>query len=100
MERQRGTQLVFLNDCLTVPQVEQLLHAGVSDVIATSQAIDDNLAKEFAVLFYRSLGDGASIDTAFHEASAAVRTIRGNRTRGLYVLEVDGKPAPQAARAV
>ena len=70
--RQRGMRLVFLNGCSTEAQVQRLLEAGVAGVIATSQAIDDAAAVEFAARFYRALGVGAGIRRAFNEAAAAV----------------------------
>lgn len=59
--QQTGLELVFLNGCATQNQAQGLLDANVSTVIATSQAIDDRVAAEFASRFYRSLAGGASI---------------------------------------
>ena len=80
--QQRGLELVFLNGCSTQPQVQALLEAGVSAVVATSQAIDDAVATEFAGRFYRGLGSGATVRVAYNEAAAAARTGRGS-TRDL-----------------
>ncbi len=75
---QRGLRLVFLNGCATEPQAQGLTDAGVAAVLVTSQAIDDQVALEFAGHFYAGLGGGASIETAYAEAKAAVATCRGS----------------------
>ncbi len=81
---QRGLDLVFLNGCSTRGQVMGLLDAGVSAVIATSQAIADGAATEFSTRFYNGLASGATLRTAFNEAQEAVRTRCGEDTRGAY----------------
>lgn len=79
--QQRALQLVFLNGCSTAPQVQGLLDANVSAVLATSQAIADEVATEFATHFYASLAGGASMDAAYHDAKAAIATTRGATLR-------------------
>jgi hypothetical protein len=59
---QRGLKLVFLNGCSTLPQVDLLLGAGVPAVIATSRAINDAVARDFAVAFYEALTVGREAD--------------------------------------
>ena len=58
--QQRGLELVFLNGCSTQQQVQGLLYANVSVVIATSRAIEDQVAMQFSKLFYQGLAGGAS----------------------------------------
>src|SRR5262249_3413524 len=53
--RKGGLRLVFLNGCSTQPQVDDLLRAGVSAVVATARPIDDDAACRFAEGFYRKL---------------------------------------------
>ena len=84
LRQQHSLQLVFLNGCSTGPQVKGLLEAGVAAVIATSQAIRDEVATEFAARFYKALGAGATIRRAFDEAAAAVTTARGGMTRAFF----------------
>lgn len=88
LAQQRAPRLVFLNGCSTQDQAQGLLDAGVSVVIATSQAIDDGVATDFAVLFYQGLIGGAKVRTAFEEAGAGVQfkrgSARGGGTRHLY----------------
>ena len=58
--QQTGLELVFLNGCSTQAQAQGLLDAGVPGVIATSQAVDDSVATEFAGRFYRGVAGGAT----------------------------------------
>ena len=53
--QQRGLVLVFLNGCSTEPQVRRLRDAGVKAVVATTHAIQDVVAAEFAAAFYAEL---------------------------------------------
>ena len=84
LRRQTALQLVFLNGCSTEPQVRGLLDAGVPAVIATSRRIDDEVAMQFAERFYKGLGSGADVATAYHEAEAAVQARKGDTVRGVY----------------
>jgi hypothetical protein len=70
-------QLVFLNGCATLKQVDLLLEAGVGAVIATSVPIEDKAATEFAEQFYFALAGGASIQKAFDTAKAFIATRYG-----------------------
>ncbi|MEZ4883583.1 MAG: CHAT domain-containing protein [Chitinophagales bacterium] len=67
---QENLQLVFLNGCSTKGQVEGLLNAGITKVIATDRSIEDQLATDFAVAFYQSLIGGNNIEVAFKDAKA------------------------------
>jgi hypothetical protein len=73
---QRGLKLVYLNGCSTLPQVDLLRNAGVPAVIATSRAINDLVARDFAIAFYEALttgrgGDGVRPDQTIAEAFAS-----------------------------
>ncbi len=85
---QKGLQLVFLNACSTEPQVEDLINANVSAVVATSRQIDENIAAFLSLCFYRSLGAGKGILKAFKEATAAVRMRYGDERSKYYKKEV------------
>jgi WD40 repeat protein len=78
---QRSLQLVFLNGCSTQPQVEGLLDSGVPAVIATSESIADAMAMELSARFYSALAGGTTVGEAYAQAVAAVRTVKGGRTR-------------------
>lgn len=81
---QQGLELVFLNGCSSQGQADDLVAAGARTVIATSEAINDAAAKQFAETLYRSLVTGATVATAFEEASSAVLMGAGGKTRSLY----------------
>lgn len=86
LSQQSGLQLVFLNGCSTQPQVKGLLAAHVPLVIATSQAIRDDVATHFADQFYQSLASGATTQAAYLEAEAAVQSTVGHgNTRHVYL---------------
>ncbi len=68
-------ELVFLNACGTHPQTEHFHKAGVPAVIATTSAIGDKDAKNFAVWFYTSLlVNRQSLKQAFERAVAQLQT--------------------------
>ncbi len=67
-------KLVFLNGCSTQGQVEKLMEMGVPAVIATSVAINDTKATEFAEHFYRSLANKSTIKRAFSFAATFIKT--------------------------
>jgi WD40 repeat protein len=82
--QQKGLELVFLNGCSTQKQARGLLDANVSAVIATSRAIEDAVATQFAGHFYTGLAGGATLHVAFNEAEAAIITDRGSDRLNLY----------------
>ncbi len=96
--QQKGLQLVFLNGCSTQPQVQGLLEASVPMVIATSRAIDDEVAMNFATRFYQGLAGGAGLNTAFREAEAAVKTTRAGQTRSAWFSGPNPETAPEPDR--
>lgn len=92
---QRGLQLIFLNGCSTREHTEALLASKVSAVIATSRAIKDKVASDFASHFYRGLAVGSSIEKAYREAESWARTAEGSNFRNAYAddsLSADGWP--------
>ncbi|MEM7536584.1 MAG: CHAT domain-containing protein [Chloroflexota bacterium] len=80
--QQNSLQLVFLNACSTEPQVDELLNANVPAVIATSQAIRDDVATTLATHFYQSLTSGANLQKAFNEAEGLAQALVGKNTVG------------------
>ena len=80
---QPALKLVFLNGCSTVGQVGSLVSKGIPVAIATSDAIDDKIATEFASRFYGGLSIGQGIQDAFESAAAAVKSIAGSQPRAM-----------------
>lgn len=74
---QPGLVLVFLNGCCTEPQVKRLRAAGVKAVVATTRAIQDAVASEFARAFYAELAV-RPLQSAFDTAVHAVQTHWGD----------------------
>ena len=82
--QQIGLQLVFLNGCATQNQVQWLIDAKISMVIATSCSIDDQMAMEFASCFYKGLAGGANVQRAYNEARTAIQMGHGDSPQNLY----------------
>ena len=72
--QQQNLQLVFLNGCSTLAQVDRLMALGVKAVIATSVPINDERAKDFSGWFYQALAVKRPIKSAFEFAVASLRT--------------------------
>jgi CHAT domain len=71
--QQPGLVLVFLNGCSTEPQVRRLRASGIKAVVATTQAIADEVAAEFAKAFYAEFTVRplrSAFDTAVHTLRA------------------------------
>lgn len=67
----RGVRLAVFNVCLSnnyAPEVARHVDA----VVATTEEVDDEAAKFFAVAFYRTLASGFTVGEAFQDASNAV----------------------------
>ena len=79
-----GLQLVFLNGCSTRGQVARLLEAGVSAVIATARAIDDGMARAFAVAFYTELAAGLPLLAAYEKSRGRVLAARGDAPQAYF----------------
>lgn len=94
LAQQTGLQLVFLNGCSTELQVAGLQAAHIPAVIATAQAIKDEVAMEFAARFYRGLASGATLQQAYYEAEGAVQCEVGQgRSRDAYLEAGEAPPA-------
>jgi hypothetical protein len=61
--------MVFLNGCSTKEHVKILLESGVKAVLATSVKINDRVAADFAINFYKNLAKGDCLKTAYESAS-------------------------------
>ena len=74
-------KLVFLNGCKTQGQVKPYLDAGVPAVIASTCAVKDGQAMQFAEAFYKALATGHNLEAAFGRAKGAIRRAVATRTR-------------------
>ena len=66
----RGVDLVVLNACFSSVQ-GNTIHGAVKAVVGTTDAVEDEAARRFAVAFYRSLGNGLSVGEAFRDGKDA-----------------------------
>jgi WD40 repeat protein len=70
---QPGLQLVFLNACSTLPQVEALHQAHIPAVVATADWIEDEEAFAFCVRFYGGLAAGLTLAECLDLAAAQLQ---------------------------
>lgn len=73
MGAQKQLRLVFLNGCSNNEQVAALQEKGVTNIIATSENINDNKAVSFAKYFYQSLSNNTPLSEAFDLAKARLQ---------------------------
>lgn len=66
-------KVVVLNGCSTRSHVEILFENGISAVVATSSAVNDKHATQFAIAFHQTLCEGKSIQDAFRVAIAVLK---------------------------
>ncbi|MEM7366949.1 MAG: AAA family ATPase [Bacteroidota bacterium] len=71
--RQKSLQLVFLNGCASRPHALELLKAGIPAVIGTAEPINDHVATQLSVRFYKGLGNGLPLERAWAEAEDEVK---------------------------
>ena len=88
-------QWVFLNSCASVGHVADLHAAGIRTVIATAEAINDNIAREFAVSFYEQLSQNKSLKAAFEYYPASkIMTLDDPRTLYREMMHFKEKTRP------
>lgn len=92
-QSQQNLQLVFLNACSTEDQVNALLRAGVRNVVATSQSINDAVAVDFAMRFYTALTNGQSIKNAFDQAESYIKIKHNSNDRDSFRKLIFKEPA-------
>lgn len=82
-------RLVFLNACFTKDQARSIIQ-NVDYSVGTGRGIGDKGGVAFAGAFYRALGFGKSVRTAFDSAKAELGLTRVPRTRGIELFVRDG----------
>lgn len=98
LARQKGLQMVFINGCCSQQQALDLVEAGVPAVVGTSQKIDDQVATDLSIRFYKGLAAGAGIDRAWSEAIDQIKLQKGNAAsthRGGNRRKAEDKPSDQ-----
>ncbi|TAE59615.1 MAG: CHAT domain-containing protein, partial [Bacteroidetes bacterium] len=97
LARQKGLQMVFLNGCSSQKQSLDLIQAGLSAVVGTSEAIEDTVATGLSVRFYKALAAGNAIERAWLESVDQIKTEKGGSsaapsTGGLFWAEEPPEP--------
>lgn len=94
LSKQAGLRLIFLNGCSTLQQAKELVEAGVPAVIGTSQSIADDVATQLATRFYKSLGQGGTLDRSWQEAEDEIKIRSGGAPSRGILLDMDLKEEP------
>jgi len=85
LQKLPALELVFLNGCSTHQYAQKLTETSAISVIATENAIDDQVAREFAVQFYRNLASEKTYFQAYRQAENVLKTRKGGSNfRALY----------------
>ncbi|MEO1418919.1 MAG: CHAT domain-containing protein [Bacteroidota bacterium] len=93
LANQTSLKFVFLNGCSTGPQAKELQEAGIPHVVATSQAINDDIAQKFAIRLYKGLAGYATLEKAFEDARSEIVSLTGaGGFRSLYWEEEENPP--------
>jgi hypothetical protein len=95
-EQKEHLQLVFLNGCSTLAQVERLHDLGIRAVIATSVPIQDEKATGFAVRLYAALANAYSLEQAFDHAVAWLKSRYDSVTESAIHRGLDWDPDSSA----
>lgn len=82
-------RLVFLNACFTQEQARSICK-NIDYSVGTGKGIGDKGGVAFAGAFYRALGFGKTIKTAFESAKAELGLTKMPRTRGIELYVRDG----------
>jgi hypothetical protein len=71
--RQNGLKLIFLNACSTQQHAVDLKSEGIPTVIGTSQDIDDEVAANLVIRFYKGIANGLPLERAWREAEDDIK---------------------------
>lgn len=85
----KHVRLVLLNACFTKSQARSISEV-VNYSIGTGKGIGDKVGVAFAGAFYRALGFGKSVRTAFESARAELALTRIPRSGGIELFVRDG----------
>jgi hypothetical protein len=77
LARQRGLKFVFLNGCSTQQHALELTQAGIPMVVGTSQSINDEVATNLSIRFYKEIANCASLEKAWLDAEDYIKTQKG-----------------------
>lgn len=94
--KQKSLKLVFFNGCTTEQQAQELADKSNLAVIGTSSEIEDGIATNLAIRFYKGLGINLTIGKAWEDALIELKIRQGSENlRGLYRKEAKEIPQKQ-----
>jgi len=88
---QKNLKFAFFNGCSTKAFAEALQNA-LPVVISTESSIADEVAKDFAIRFYKGLAENLTIQKAYQQTLGFLTSHYGRETRGLYREEITDVP--------
>ncbi len=92
---QKGLSLVFLNGCSTSQQTRELVAAGIPSVIGTNEDINDKIATDLAIRFYKGLAAGFTLEKAWQDAVNEIKAGKDeSNARGFRRPNLTGKSDP------
>ncbi len=87
--KQKSLKLVFFNGCSTQQQSLELVENGVPLVVGTSNSINDEVATQLSIRFYKGLGMGLSLERSWNEALDALKIEKGSNLKAFYRSKKD-----------
>jgi len=93
---QKNLKFAFFNGCSTKAFAEALQNA-LPVVISTESSIADEVAKDFAIRFYKGLAENLTIQKAYQQTLGFLTSHYGREPRGLYRKEITDVNVPKAA---
>lgn len=91
-ELKDNIRCVFLNACYSKPQAKAIAY-HIDSVIGMSKAITDDAAISFATAFYRALGYGRDLKTAFNLGCSQINLENLNEQDTPQLLTLKGDPS-------
>lgn len=88
---QKSLKFAFFNGCSTKAFANALQNA-LPVVISTESSIDDKVATDLAIRFYKGLAENLTIPKAYQQALGFLTSQYGRETRGLYRKELTEVP--------
>ncbi len=82
--KQKSLKLVFFNGCSTQQQSLELVENGVPLVVGTSNSINDEVATQLSIRFYKGLGIGLSMERAWNDTLDALKIENGSNLKAFY----------------
>ena len=73
LSRQKGLKLIFLNGCSIEEHALELIKSGVPAIIRTFQEIDDQVATQLSIHFYKGIGNGLTLERAWWIAEEYIK---------------------------